>query len=160
MCGGIKYTDQQNKAWTVYFPSPKAALPVIKKDGGIDWVKWGKRKEEDVRFFPNGGWARLDSIKLGKWDRYNPMPVLLPINWFMEKDHEKKSHWFEAKPDEVIQGLLSTHDDEARVYVVTTDGRCHFFDCFNSISHDCSSIVFQFSTFYITLFDYRFVTIN
>ena len=121
MCGGIKYKDHQDKVWTVYFPSPKAALPVIKKDGGVDWVKWGKRKEEDARFFPNGGWARLDSIKLGKWEKYNPTPVLLSIHWFMEKDHEKKSHWFEVKPDEVIQGLLSTHDDDARVYVVTTD---------------------------------------
>jgi len=77
MCGGIKYTDKQNKTWTVYFPSPKAALPVLKKDGEIEWVTWGKRKEEDTTAFPNGGWARLDSIKEGKWQRYQPRPVLL-----------------------------------------------------------------------------------
>jgi len=123
MCGGIKYTDQQKKTWTVYFPSPKAALPVIKKTGEIEWVTWGKRKEEDVPYFPNGGWARLDSIKAGKWQRYHPVPVLLPVNSFMEKDHEKVSHWFEMKPDEVIQGLLTVHDDVARVYIVTTDIR-------------------------------------
>lgn len=39
----------------------------------------------------------------------------------MEKDHEKVSHWFDVKPDEVIQGLLTVHDTIARVYVVTTD---------------------------------------
>ena len=61
MCGGIKYTDKQDKAWAVYFPSPKAALPVLKKDGEIEWIKWGKRKEEADQFFINGGWARLDS---------------------------------------------------------------------------------------------------
>jgi len=126
MCGGIKYTDQQNKTWTVYFPSPKAALPVIKKTGEIEWVTWGRRKEEDAPYFPNGGWARLDSIKAGKWQRYQPVPVLLPVNAFMEKDHEKVSHWFEIKPDEVIQGLLTVQDDAARVYVVTTDTPSEF----------------------------------
>lgn len=121
MCGGIKYIDNHNKAWTVYFPSPKSALPVIKKSGEVEWVTWGRRKEEDAPYFPNGGWARLDSIKEGKWQRYQPTPVLLPVHAFMEKDGAKVSHWFDMKPDEVIQGLLTVHDDTARVYVVTTD---------------------------------------
>lgn len=55
MCGGVKYTDKQNKTWTVYFPSSKAALPVLKRDGEIECVIWGKRKEENVPAFPNGG---------------------------------------------------------------------------------------------------------
>lgn len=121
MCGGIKYNDKAGKEWKVYFPSPKAALPVIKKSGEIEWVTWGKRKEENAPYFPNGGWARLDSIKEGKWQRFHPTPVLLPVNSFMEKDHEKVSHWFDLKSDEVIQGLLAVHKDAARVYVVTTD---------------------------------------
>lgn len=121
MCGGIKYNDKAGKEWKVYFPSPKAALPVIKKSGEIEWVTWGKRKEENAPYFPNGGWARLDSIKEGKWQRFHPTPVLLPVNAFMEKDHEKVSHWFDLKSDEVIQGLLTVHEDVARVYVVTTD---------------------------------------
>ncbi|MHB8088252.1 MAG: hypothetical protein ACYDH2_08365 [Anaerolineaceae bacterium] len=121
MCGGVKYTDNQNKTWTVYFPSPKAALPVLKKDGEIEWITWGKRKEENAPEFPNGGWARLDSIKQGKWQRYLPRPVLIPIHSFMEKDADKVSHWFDMKPDEVLQGLLTIQDSVARVYVVTTD---------------------------------------
>ena len=121
MCGGIKYTDQQNKTWTVYFPSPKAALPVLKKNGEVEWVTWGKRKEEDAPQFPNGGWARLDSIQSGKWQRYDPKPILLPIHSFMEKDHDKTSHWFDLKPNELLHGLLMVQDHELRVYVVTTD---------------------------------------
>lgn len=121
MCGGVKYTDQQQKEWTVYFPSPKAALPVIKKSGDIEWITWGKRKEETDRYFPNGGWARLDSIKEGKWERYHPVPVLLPVYAFMEKDSDKVSHWFKLKEGELLQGLLTVHQDAARVYVVTTD---------------------------------------
>lgn len=121
MCGGAKYTDQQNKAWTIYFPSPKAALPVLKKNGEVEWVIWGKRKEENAPEFPNGGWARLDSIKAGKWQRYAPTPVLLPLQSFMEKDHDKTSPWFDLKPDELIQGLLTVQHDVPRVYVVTTD---------------------------------------
>jgi hypothetical protein len=67
--GGIQYIDSANKTWKVYFPSSKAALPVLKKDGEIEWVTWGKRKEEDstdLKFFAPGGWARLDSINEGK----------------------------------------------------------------------------------------------
>ena len=39
----------------------------------------------------------------------------------MEKDGAKVSHWFDMKPDEMLQGLLTIHDDIARVYVVITD---------------------------------------
>lgn len=74
-----------------------------------------------LTYFPNGGWARLDSIKEFKWQRYQPKPVLLPVHAFMEKDGAKVSHWFDMKPDEMLQGLLTIHDDIARVYVVITD---------------------------------------
>jgi putative SOS response-associated peptidase YedK len=121
MCGGARYTDKNGKEWKVYFPSPKAALPVLKKDGEVEWVTWGKRKEEEDRTFAPGGWARLDSINAGKWARFHPKPVLLPLQSFMEKDHERQSHWIDVPDGEAVQGLLASHDSEARVYVVTTD---------------------------------------
>jgi putative SOS response-associated peptidase YedK len=127
MCGGIQYTDSANKTWKVYFPSPKAALPILKKDGEIEWVKWGKRKEEDNnempenKFFAPGGWARLDSINARKLTRFHPVPVKIPVQSFMEKDAQKESHWIDVPVGKVIQGLLAVHDDQARVYVVTTD---------------------------------------
>jgi putative SOS response-associated peptidase YedK len=126
MCSGIKYTDKSGKEWKIYFPNPKAALPVLKRDGDVEWVTWGKRKEEPDRFFPNGGWARLDSVKCGKWERFNPQPVLLPAQSFMEKDHERKSHWIDVVPRQAIQGLLAKHSDETRVYVVTMDTPAEF----------------------------------
>ena len=128
MCGGVKYTDKSGKEWKVYFPSPKAALPVLKKDGEVDWVTWGKRKEEVDRFFALGGWARLDSVQAGKWQRFHPRPVLLPVQSFMEKDHERQSHWIDVPQGQLIQGLLATHEDQARVYVITTDtpAECHW----------------------------------
>lgn len=126
MCGGVKYTDKSGKDWMIYFPSPKAALPVLKRDGEIEWFTWGKRKEEPDTFFAPGGWARLDSINEGKWKRFHPRPVLLPVLSFMEKDHERKSHWFDVQPRQVIQGLLANRGDESRVYVVTTDTPAEF----------------------------------
>jgi hypothetical protein len=87
----------------------------------VEWVIWGKRNEEPDRFFAPGGWARLESVKEGKWKRFHPTPVLLPVRSFLEKDHERKSHWFDVPPGQVIQGLLANHDDESRVYLVTID---------------------------------------
>jgi len=60
MCGGIEYQDHK-----IFFPQADAKLPVKLRNGGVTWVIWGRRKEESNRF-PNGGWARLDSIKMGK----------------------------------------------------------------------------------------------
>jgi hypothetical protein len=121
MCGGAKYTDNAGKDWTIYFPSPKAALPVLKRGGDIEWVVWGKRKEEPVQGFPNGGWARLDSIQSGKWEHYHPRPVVLAVQSFMEKDHDRKSHWIEVPQGEAIQGLLAQVHGECRLYDVTED---------------------------------------
>lgn len=121
MCGGAKYTDSAGKEWKIYFPNPKAALPVAKPDGEIEWVKWGRRKEEVTRSFIQGGWARIDSIRKGKWERFHPKPVLLGVQAFMEKDDQRTSHWINVPEDKAIQGLLATVDDETRLYVVTED---------------------------------------
>jgi putative SOS response-associated peptidase YedK len=90
-------------------------------NGDVEWVTWGKRKEEPDRSFPNGRWARLDSVKDGRWERFHPQPVLVPAQAFMEKDHERKSHLVDVAPGQAIQGLLAKHNDETRIYVVTTD---------------------------------------
>ena len=88
MCGGIECQNHK-----IYFPQPDARLPVLLRHGDVTWVTWGKRKNEDSGKFPNGGWARLDSIKAGKWKPWHPRPVLIPAESFMEKDHDKQSHW-------------------------------------------------------------------
>lgn len=120
MCGGARYIDANGKDWKVYFPNPKAALPV-KRGNEVEWVKWGRRKEESVPGFVEGGWARYDSLQAGKWERYSPESVQLAVIAFMEKDAARNSHWVEVPKGMALEGLVVRFDDEQRLYVVTED---------------------------------------
>lgn len=119
MCAGVKFTHAGENL-TVYFPNPKAVLPVALRDGGHELVTWGRRKEEPGKL-PPGGWARLDSIKAGKWDKYIPTPVHFSVQSFMEKDEFGQSHWYPVQNIYWIQGLLAWDRGERRVYVVTIE---------------------------------------
>lgn len=119
MCGAVQYIHH-GEVIKVYFPNPKALLPVLKKDGDIELVPWGRRKEQEGRL-PQGGWARLESIDQGVWKKWSPTPVKIIVDRFMEKDLDRISHWFDMKPGEWIQGLVAHRDDERRVYVVTVE---------------------------------------
>jgi hypothetical protein len=133
MCGGVKYRHG-DRTVTTYFPNPGAALPVLRRDGKHELLPWGRREEHDRRdaggratpgavaeegVLPPGGWARLDSIKSGKWERYEPVPVRLDVESFMEKDRAGTSHWYRLETGQWIQGLIATRGEEQRVYVVT-----------------------------------------
>jgi len=117
MCGGVYYTHNGQDV-RVYFPNPKALLPVRMRDGGILLLPWGRRRQQ-AGHLPLGGWARLDSIHAGRWDKWQPRPVKLPIRQFMEKDVEGNSHWFDLTAGKWIQGLVARDRHERRVYVVT-----------------------------------------
>ena len=117
MCGGVYYSINGQDV-RVYFPNPKAMLPVRKKDNSIDLIPWGRRKQQAGQL-PLGGWARLDSIYAGRWDKYFPVPVKLAVKSFMEKDIEGQSHWFDLTRGQYIQGLLAREKHEQRIYVVT-----------------------------------------
>jgi len=117
MCGGVYYTIEQQDT-RVYFPNPKACLPVIMKNKKIELIPWGRREKQAGRL-PLGGWARLDSIYAGRWDRWFPKPVKLPIKSFMEKDIMRQSHWFDLTKGQCIQGLIARDNNEQRIYVVT-----------------------------------------
>lgn len=119
MCGGVYYTFNGEDI-RVYFPNPKAKLPVRKKDGNAVLLPWGRRKEQKG-VLPLGGWARLDSIYAGRWDRWFPVAVKLPVKSFMEKDIIGNSHWFDLTKGKYIQGLVARDGQEQRVYVVTVD---------------------------------------
>jgi hypothetical protein len=118
MCAGVECKDGKRMV-RVYFPSPKAALPVRLKSGGTAWLAWGRR-EGETPAFPLGGWARLESIAAGKWERYQPRPVVIAARRFMEKDRQGVSRWFEIPETQMIQGLLANLGAESRLYVVTT----------------------------------------
>ena len=78
MCAGLEYIEPQSKVWKVYFPSPKALLPVALSNGTVEWIKWGRRKEEKV---------------------------ILTAQRFMEKDAEKVLHWIEVSQGFAIKHL-------------------------------------------------------
>ena len=83
-------------------------------------MPWGRRKEQ-AGTLPLGGWARLDSIYGGRWDRFFPRPVLVPVQQFMEKDHAGASHWYDLSKGQYIRGLVARYQNERRLYVVTIE---------------------------------------
>ena len=117
MCGGVYYTHLGQDV-RVYFPNPNARLPVRQKSGNVILLPWGRRREQGGRL-PLGGWARLDAIYSGRWDRWFPVPVKIPVKSFMENDLEGRSHWFDLTRGQWIQGLVARDRHEQRVYVVT-----------------------------------------
>ena len=119
MCGGVYYTTQ-NQDTRVYFPNPKALLPVKTRSNDIATLAWGRRREQ-AGALPLGGWARLDSIYAGRWDRWFPVPVKIQVKSVMEKDLEGHSHWFDLTKGQWIQGLVARYRHERRVYVVTIE---------------------------------------
>ena len=119
MCGGVYYTIQDQDT-RVYFPNPKALLPVKTRTGSIKTLAWGRRREQ-AGTLPLGGWARLDSIYAGRWDRWFPVAVKIPVKSFMEKDLEGHSHWFDLTRGQLIQGLVARYQQERRIYVVTIE---------------------------------------
>lgn len=127
MCGGMTYTTLdpatgEVKTRTVYFPIPRVQIPVMAIDGksAVQFCQWGKRRDEDPELdAPITGWARLISLKEGKWNRYNPTRVLIPATRWMEKDANRQSHWFDMPAEQVILGVRLEVQGNAFVYMVT-----------------------------------------
>ena len=122
MCGGVEVAGRYSatgKPIRIYFPNPKAALPVQQADGSVEWVTWGRRKEQPGNL-PATGWARDDSIRAGKWAHHHSQQVHVVAERFMEKDEAKLSHWFDLDEGQTIEALLLVQGGERRVYVVTT----------------------------------------
>ena len=128
MCSGIEIMHE-GKRTKVYFPNPKAALPARKQGGGHVMLPWGARGVEYAlgpaapeparRKWPQGGWARLESIEAGRWDTCSPLPARIPAFAYMEKDANEARHWFDLEPGQFIQGLVAKLLGERRIYVVT-----------------------------------------
>jgi hypothetical protein len=117
MCGGVSYIEGE-KEQRCYFPNPQARLPVITRHSGVVMVPWGRRRDEKGDL-PLGGWARLESIYGGIWNHWQPRPVRLQLQGFMEKDIQGESLWFTLTPGQWVQGLVARQGAELRVYVVT-----------------------------------------
>jgi len=119
VCDGVYYTLNDREV-RVYFPNPGAQLPVRTRAGGARLLPWGRRHDQ-AGHLPLGGRARLDTVYAGRWDRWFPVPVKLPVRSFMEKDFEGHSHWYDLTRGQWIQGLVARDGHECRVYVVTVE---------------------------------------
>jgi hypothetical protein len=118
MCRGVTYKFKGTK-YRIHFTNPWAKLPVATKHNGLVLLPWGRRIKQAGEL-PLGGWASLDSIYTGQWDKYFPTPVKIMVDGFMEQDIEGASHWFMVTYGQWIQGLVARDHKEQRVYVVTT----------------------------------------
>ncbi|WP_421684487.1 hypothetical protein HKW98_09070 [Stutzerimonas urumqiensis] len=119
MCGGVEARDAE-RSYKVYFPNPKAAIPVMLEGGeALGWVRWGRRREEPGKG-PQGGWARLETVERGGWDKYQPLRAYGLVQAYMEKDADRKSHWFQMDAGFALDCLVLGEGEERRVYVVTS----------------------------------------
>lgn len=124
MCGGLEYEffDPAKQQWVLrksYFPIPKAQIPVI-TENGVQLMQWGKRKGEDLEIdVPVTGWARILSLKEGKWSAYHPKRVRVQARQWMEKDSDRKSHWFPLNSQEYLLGVQIEKAGQNFVYIVT-----------------------------------------
>lgn len=135
MCGGVEYEyidpeTGERKSRKVYFPIPQAKLPVLREEAddlSLEFIQWGRRQGEPAEGdVPVTGWARLISLKEGKWNRYRPRRVKIPALRWMEKDGQKQSHWFEMAPNRCILGVEIESAGQKYVYVVTRPSEGEF----------------------------------
>ena len=122
--GDLGLLDPGDEVIRVTFPNPKAALLV---DPEQDlWLPWGRRREQPGDW-PEGGWARVESLGKAYWTRWDPQPFLLRAARWAEKDPAGRTHWFELGAD----GIRCVRLDKAPgtpVYVVTEPSHGDFVD--------------------------------
>lgn len=127
MCGGLQFKrkkvqqdlgllEPEDEIVSVYFPNPKAALLVDEaSDLGLPW---GRRKEQ-AGHWPEGGWARAESLAKTYWTRWEPQPLMIhPVRW-MEKDPSRRTHWFDLEPGEGIHCIRLLRAEGTPLYIVT-----------------------------------------
>ncbi len=118
MCNAVCYVIN-GKVVIVDFAQVNAMLPVIGKNKDqIIQVPWGRRKKEHGKL-PLGGWASQESINNGKWDKYFPKKVKIPLIKFQESDFERDNNWFDVTAGQWIQGIFVQENEEKRVYIIT-----------------------------------------
>ena len=127
MCGGLQFKrkkvqqdlgllEPEDELITVTFPNPKAAL-LVDADRDL-WLPWGRRKEQ-AGDWPEGGWAREESLAKPYWTRWAPEPLwIIPARW-MEKDPTRRTHWFDLAPGEGIRCIRLAGAAGSPLYVVT-----------------------------------------
>lgn len=128
MCVGVEFFEDDQRR-QVYVGQPGAQLPVKRRDGGVVMIRWDTATAQTyvddnntpgrLQKFPQGGWARLESIKADEWARYNPRPVKIAVARFVQVDSMQVPHWIELRRGQYLQGLVAEIGYDHRVYVVT-----------------------------------------
>ena len=113
MCSGIEHEDQ-----LLLWKDPEVRLPVRRRDGSLAWLRWGERHGVKGPFV-EGPCARLESIRAGRWSRFQPVPVRIPVSRYMERDARGTPYWVKPPSGACLQGLVATWQGEQRLYVVT-----------------------------------------
>jgi len=119
MCDGVRF-QQRKEILTTLYRHERPVLPVLLKSGEERLMHWG-RKHGQPGQMPYGGWAKLDAIHGGHWDRFFPIPVKIPCLYYMLIDHEGREKWYPNVMKEFLQGLIARVGHERRVYLVTVE---------------------------------------
>lgn len=125
MCGSVKYTapGTEDDVITIVFGNPYASLPVHhpSSPNGIDWVLWGRcANQVEGQSLPVTGWARLDMIEKGGWDKYHPEFVKIAVQQFSEKGDDHSRYWFDIDEGYAIEGIIAHSPYASRLFIVTT----------------------------------------
>ena len=83
MCGGVQF-DSNGLTIKIFFPNPKAWLPVLTRQDDLIQIPRGRREQQPGQT-PLGGWTRLDSIRTGVWERFQPRPgkIIIDALWII-----------------------------------------------------------------------------
>jgi hypothetical protein len=109
---------------SLYWQKAEPVLPVAgpSKDDGdseeqVELMLWGNRDKDAP--FPQTGWARKESLDMGKWSYLKPVPASIPVSYGVEK-----GNWFEIEHG--IEGVVVEKAGEKRVYMVTEEADPEF----------------------------------
>jgi hypothetical protein len=94
-----------------FFWQKNATLPV-KNKVGVQLVLWGN-KDESVKLTKTG-WAKEESLKIGKWNYLHPEVVDIPA----DSGYEKKT-WFDFRNG--TKGIVVKNGNDERVYMITRE---------------------------------------
>jgi len=117
--------DKQRKGDTVqtFFWQHRPFLP-IEEEGEVHLYDWGNR-DKAIKL-PKTGWAKIESVRDGRWDWLSPKIVKVPST----AGYEKRK-WF--KTPEGVQAVKVRYHNLTRVYLLTTKADQEFM---KKINHD------------------------
>lgn len=122
MCAGVEFNGQP-----IRWADSRPRLPVLMRDGSVEWCQWGRSGISLTPDAPGGGILRLEDIRAHKWARFRPTPVKIPASAFLLLNIDDSETWHAIPPGFAIQAAaisskeLVGHRVEAlpKVYIIT-----------------------------------------